>query len=101
MSSENMHVGDIGTHIRVTISGYDGDFTPTTIKFSFLKPNKTKVSKDGVLYSASNGIVEYVTQDGDLDIKGIWKLQVWVELSDGSWYTNKTTFEVDNNIIDY
>ena len=100
------HIGDVGTAFRITILDYDESVIPVstaiTIKFSFLKPDKTIVSKIGSLYTDGlDGKVQYITIVGDLDIKGLWKLQVWVYLADGKWYTSKSNFQVDDNIVNY
>jgi len=107
MSEELHHVGDTGTAFRLTIKDYSGNVVPietaTTIKFSILKPNKVIVSKNGAFYTdGSDGIVQWITTSvNDLDMKGLWKIQVYVILPDGSWYTSKSEFQVDDNIVNY
>jgi len=101
------HIGDIGTVFRVTIKNSDGAIidcsSATVIRFSFLKPTGISVSKVGSFYTdGSDGIVQWITSEAtDLDIKGLWLMQVYIELDDGSWYTTKDKFNVNSNIATY
>ena len=94
---DKIHVNDIGTNLRVTVED-DGavvDLTGhTALVYKFTKPDSTTLYKSGTAYVAASGIMNYTTVDGDLDQKGIWFLQCYVEIPSGNWHTNKATFTV-------
>lgn len=102
MSLDEIHVGDIGTILRVTITDDDTavDISTATTKTIFLKkPDDTKLTKTAVFYSdGSDGIIQYVTIDGDLDAAGWWKIQAYVKMGTNEWYTNWEAFEVHDNL---
>lgn len=103
MATPEIRVDDIGTTFRVTIknksTGEIQDISDaTTLDFIFTKANKEIVTKDGTLVTdGSDGKVEYVTLEGDLDVAGTWRLQVYLVLPSGEWRTNKHSFRVHRN----
>ncbi len=107
MCEQPLQMHSVGTLLKISITNQDGEAenlsTATSIKFSFLKPDKTTVSQNGEFFTdGTDGIVQYIVDDEDfLDKKGKWKLQVYVVLSNGNFYSSKTEFEVDDNIINY
>ena len=46
----------------------------------------------------SDGQIEYVAVDGDLDAAGTWSLQALVTTADGTWNTNVGSFRVYENL---
>ena len=82
--AEEVHVGDIGTIFRATM--YDGSTVldisgASTLQLIFAKPDGTTLTKTAVLTNdGTDGIMEYITVDGDLDTKGDWKIQGYVAL---------------------
>jgi hypothetical protein len=103
MSAE-IHVGDVGTVIRITVkdendTAVDVSGATVTKTFKFLKPDGTTVLKaasfntDGV-----NGILKYTTLAADIDQSGVWKVQVNVVLAGATWYSTWGEFVVHGNI---
>jgi len=104
MATEELHVGDVGTDIIVTVkddgsavdlsSGFD------TYTFIFCKPDGTVVSKAGSLNSdGSDGKIKYTVETGLLDVHGDWKYQIKVETTSSSeWYSDWGTLPVHKNL---
>ncbi len=98
------HKGDIGLTIRLTI---DDDGTVRNISgqsallIYLTKPNNGNVlTKTGSLTSdGTDGKLEYVTVDGDLDTPGEWTAQGHVtESSSPIFWTTEATFIVRDTV---
>lgn len=101
MSSE-IHVLDIGTEFRIPITD-DGEVvdisTATGLTIIFKKPDGTLLSVTADLYTdGTDGIMYYRAVDGDLDQAGIWKIQAFVEISGGSYYSSIGSFKAVCNL---
>lgn len=98
----DVHVADEGTRFELTIedSGVVVDVSAATIKtIKFLKPDGISVSKPAdFVTDGSDGKIEYVTVTDDIDIKGGWKCQGYVELPSGKWHTSQANFDVSQNL---
>ena len=104
MTDTIIHVGDVGTIIRLTITE-DDDTTAVNVstasvkKFYFLKLDGTKLAKtaefntDGV-----DGKLKYTAIAGDIDTAGRWQVQAYVEIGAAKYYSTKTTFTVHSNL---
>ena len=106
MSSE-IHVNDVGTQFLVTV--VDADENPMNISTAitkeviFKKPSGALVTHPATFYNdGSDGKIYYVSQDGDLDEIGAWKIQCHVITSDNgqtaNWHTNFSAFKVHRNL---
>ena len=105
---EEAHVNDIGTIFRVTI--YDTTSTggsviadvsgASAITYTFRRPDGTTFNQTGTFTSdGTDGKVQYVTVDGDLNGAGTWSVQVLIVTSGGlSHNTTVATFRVFENI---
>ena len=104
---EQAHVNDIGTIFRVTV--YDttsaGGTTvadisgATTKKFTFKRPDGTTFEKTAVFTSdGTDGNIQYLAVDGDLNVAGTWNLQAYVATGAGTWSTSVGTFKVHENL---
>lgn len=104
MAANEIHVGDIGTVFRTTIKsgGSAVDVSGATTKqMLFQKPGAagTILTKSAVFTTdGTDGVVEYVTVEDDLDTAGIWLRQVYIVLPSGEWHTNVDRFEVYPNL---
>ena len=102
MAAGEIHQNDVGTIIRtlVKLNGVTADLSWYYTKyFIFLKPNGQKLTKDVEFYTnGTDGLVQYTTQSGDLDITGIWRLQLYLENQFGNWKTDCISFKVHENI---
>jgi hypothetical protein len=93
---KEVHIGDIGTQFLVTLTSCEGGTTSvvpldgaTSLEVLFTKPNKTVVTKTAVLHTDGiDGILKYIGVDGDIDLKGTWKIQARAGFPDGSSYSS-------------
>ena len=104
MADTIIHVGDVGTIIRLTITE-DDDTTAvdvsaaTTKKFYFMKPDGTKVNKTAEFNTdGTDGKLKYTAIAGDIDTAGRWQVQAYVEIGAAKYYSTKTTFSVHSNL---
>jgi len=104
---EQSHVNDIGTRFRVTVNDTDSTggttvaniSTASTKTFIFGRPDGSTFNKTAVFVTdGSDGLLEYATVDGDLNVAGTWSLQVYVVTSAGSHYSNIGNFKVFDNL---
>ena len=109
---EQSHVNDIGTVFRVTV--YDTTSTggttvadislASTKQFTFKKPDGTTFDRTAVFTDAapavdgSDGNIQYLSVDGDLDVAGTWHLQAYVVTPAGNWKTDVGHFKVYENL---
>jgi hypothetical protein len=103
MASEaELHVGDEGTILRFTITE-DGTAldvssgSPGTLILA--KKDKSFILRDTeFLTDGKDGIVQYTTIEDDIDTKGDWKAQIYLELPGGKWHTSIAEFSVEDNL---
>ena len=101
MASE-IHVGDIGTRLIITIKddGVVVDISSASLLQVILKkPDGQSYTKSGLLYTnGSDGKIYYTSISGDFNIPGNYKLQVKIVLSTGTYYTSISDFKVHCNL---
>ena len=102
MPANEIHQNDVGTQFLVTVK--DGSSavnisSATTKQLIIKKPSGTKLTK-AAAYSTdgTDGKIYYNTVADDLDEAGTYKLQGKVIISDGTFYTDITTFKVYRNL---
>ena len=98
-----VHVGDIGTAFRATIRDENGDTIDVSVAESlslrFQKPDKTVLEFTPQLVGGgTNGIIEYVTVAGDLDMPGSWRLQAIVGMAGDLWHSDIRNIKVYKNL---
>lgn len=102
MPSE-IHVGDIGTIFRVTIKddGVTVDVSSVDSKLIYLqKPDGTTLAKTASYYTdGTDGIIQYVTESGDLDQAGTWQIQAKIDFGTDIFSTDIQKFKVVRNLI--
>ena len=102
MAKKEIHKKDIGTIIEVTVKGGQNpiDISSATVKtFYFKKPSGKVLTKDAIFVTnGTDGKLKYVMVAGDLDEAGAWELQVYLELSTGTWRSSIAGFGVHKNI---
>ncbi len=94
---------DIGTVFRLTILDQDGavvDVSGASVKkILFQSPGGVLDTQDAEFSDdGSDGQIEYVTVDGDLDETGVWSIQAKVTMVAGTWYSETKTFAVQANL---
>tara|TARA_R100001244_G_C5106332_1_gene120042 strand:- start:104 stop:412 length:309 start_codon:yes stop_codon:yes gene_type:complete len=102
MAANEIHLNDIGTQFLLTIK--DGSTavdisTASTKQIIIKKPSGTKITEAATFSTnGSDGKIYYSTVADDLDETGSYKLQGKVIISDGTFYTDITTFKVHRNL---
>ncbi len=99
----DIFVNDIGTSFRLTIKDQDGALVNLSnadvMQITFRRPDGTTFSRTASLYGvAANGVIQYVTADGDLDQEGRWSLQGYLEMDANKWHTSISNFRVKANL---
>ena len=103
MSANEIRVGDVGTTFEDTVKDQDGEIvdisTASNLDMIFRKPDDTPVVQTADLTGdGSDGKMEYVTVEGDLDQAGEWQRQGLVEVGGGIWRTDIKKFRVYDNL---
>lgn len=99
---EEIHVGDTGTLIEVTIM--DGsDIVPlqaaTVKKYHFLKPDGSVLTVNASFKTdGSNGILTYTSLASTFSLPGQYSIQAEVTLPSGTWKSEWAEFVVYPNI---
>jgi hypothetical protein len=101
-----VHVGDVGTVIEVTLRDEDNKIVNVanalTKKMSFRAPDgRSVIEKDAALVTTGvDGRISYTTIDGDtvLNVAGRWVVQVFVTFPSGAWHTDSSPVDVAGNL---
>ena len=102
MAAEEIHVGDVGTQLVVTIK--DGttivDISTASAKYLVLKkPDGTTLQKNtSFITDGVDGQMQYTSVSGDFTTCGSWKMQGNVELGSSKFRTDIISFKVFRNI---
>ena len=99
MAIKELHLGDVGTIIRVTVME-DGEVVPidsaTVKKIKFTKPSGTIVLKDAEFTTdGTDGKLQYITLANDLDELEVWEARPYVELTAWKGHGTKFSFRVN------
>lgn len=103
MAARELHVGDVGTQILVTL--VDGSTpvdlsTATTIQYFIKKPDNTIITVNATLYTdGTDGKIYYTTISSTLDQSGYYVLQTYVIIGVNKWKSDLYRFRVYENII--
>jgi hypothetical protein len=102
MAASEIHIGDIGTEFRITItedSGIVDLSSSTNITITFSRPDGTINSVSAGFYTdGTDGIISYQSIEGDLTVAGMYKIQAKVEFSSQMYYSSIQTFRVYPNL---
>lgn len=103
MPAAEIHVGDTGVSFQFTVKDQDSvavDVSGATTKqLKFKKPGGTTVTQTASFVTdGTDGKIEYISDDGDLDEAGDWEIQVYVVLASGKKHTQRQHFKVFANI---
>jgi hypothetical protein len=98
-----IYQNDSGIVLTVQLIGADN--LPINISLAnqvyilFTRPNDTTFQVDGSFATdGKDGIVQYITQTGDLNIVGTWRMQVEVLLPGDVYHSDINMFKVLENI---
>ena len=97
-----IHVGDIGTTLIVTILE-DGSVvdisSASSLQIIIKKPDATTLTKTGVFTTdGTDGKMQYVSIAGDFDQSGNYRIQGKVDISGGTYSSSVGSFKVHCNL---
>lgn len=103
MAKATVHVGDVGTPIRLTIKDEKGAVVDvsaaTTKEITIESPHgEAAVHPAAFTTDGTDGKIEYVTVAGDIHEAGTWSRQGYVVLPSGEWRTAVLPFDVEDNL---
>lgn len=102
MSNCQIHVGDIGTVLVVTIleDGSAVDISSaSSLQIILRKPDGVSYTKTATIYTdGTDGKLSYTVLDGDLDAAGLWKIQAVVVIPSGTYSSSVGSFKVHCNL---
>jgi hypothetical protein len=98
-----IHVGDAGLAFRATVKDDEGVVVDisgaTALKMWLRRPDGTTVEKTATTVNGgSDGVMQYVTQEGDLSSPGMWSLQGQVTIGATVYHTTIHRFMVGKNL---
>lgn len=100
--TDKIFVGDVGTGFRGTFKedGSIVDISAASTKtITFEKPDGTTMVKAGSFVTdGTDGVLEYVSVDGDLDIGGDWRLQGYADIGSWAGHSDIVKFKVFDNL---
>lgn len=99
-----IHEGDVGTAFKITVKDEDDvviDISSATLKqIWFQKADGSVSTKTATLVTdGTDGQMQYITVDDDLDQTGKWKIQGYIEIgSSRKVHTDVSEFKVWANL---
>ena len=98
----DLHVGDIGTILRITIKegAVAKDISTATVtEFHIKKKDGSMLTVPATWYTdGTDGKLQYVFVDGDVTVAGKWYAQPYLELPNWSGHTARVEFMVGTPI---
>lgn len=100
-----IHVGDVGVSFEYTITQDDGvvlDLSDASlIQLIFYRPNiEPLIVTPFLVTDGTDGRIQYLSEAGDINVRGLWQVQVYVEIGSGAFYSKIEDFTVYRNISD-
>lgn len=104
--AEEVHVGDVGVQLEYELlKSVSGVVTPldvsdaSLIQLTYQRPSGLPLIVNASLINdGTDGLVKYITQPGDLNVKGNWKVQVYIEIDDKKFHSEIDSFVVYGNL---
>ena len=90
----SVHVGDVGTKIKIDVQSNISN--ATLLRIAYSKPDGA--TGQWIAFLDSNTSVGYLLQAGDIDQPGIWKLQPYIESPTWKGHGESVEFTVLKNI---
>lgn len=102
MSTNDIHVGDVGTVITATIkdSGTAVDISAMTTKYFLLRQpgGTTTTISASFVGSGTAGAICFTSASAHFDAEGVYKLQAFVASASNQWHTDWAVFTVYGNL---
>lgn len=101
---ENIQLGAIGISARFTIKDEETKAvinlsSATVMKIIFKSPAGVRTEKvASFVTNGTDGKIEYITQSGDLNETGVWKIQAYVEYGGIKAFSTIVNFKVIGNL---
>ena len=103
MAAEEVHLNDIGTSFEITIKedGVVVDVSGASLKEIHFKKADGETVKQTAAFKTDgvDGVIKYVSVDGDINVKGDWEIQGKVTIAGGTYSSEIGKFEVFRNIL--
>lgn len=101
--ANEIHTGDIGTTIILVVKDEDDEIVDisgaTAMTIVITEPSGTRTEYTADFYTdGADGMMSYVTVEGDIDEAGLHRAQGIVELDGGTFYTSIVSFKVYCNL---
>jgi len=103
-----IHVNDVGTSFEATVLDENGDIvdlsTATVLQICFQRQEDDEDEPETFTHDAAlvtdgtDGKMYYVTQEGDLDSPGRWRVQGYVEVDGAKIHSDISKFKVHANL---
>lgn len=94
----DIHVNDVGTAMELDVLDQNNavvNISSAGLQMSFLRPDGSTFTKNATFVTdGTDGKMHYVTQAGDLNIPGNWKMQGILTFPGGLWHTDVQKFKV-------
>lgn len=98
----DLHLDDIGTRILITIKEGNAEVdisSATIMEFIFKKKDGTILTVDADFETdGTDGVLEYITVEGDINQVGKWSVQPYIEMPNWQGHTQKIDFKVGDLI---
>lgn len=100
----DLHFGDIGTIIRLTITDESGvvvDVSSASVKQVLMRsPSCADCDAHTATFTTNgtDGKIQYTTVSGDLHATGTWQIQGKVTISTGTWHSSIAEVNVVPNL---
>lgn len=111
---EVLHINDEGTILKFNMYECNNDGTSSIVditsatnlivRFRKSDVNKTVVDKQGSIYTGgtngngTDGIIQYITEPGFVDVTGLWKAQAIVTFPTGTFHSDIKDLKVVKNL---
>ena len=98
-----LQVGNVGTRLLLHVVDQYGaplDLSAATALWMFLRNPADRLLKKAAtpLTTGTDGIIQYTTVAGDIDLAGDWQVQALAVLGPKSFYSNTVRMPVKDNI---
>lgn len=102
MASEEIHVDDIGTSIRIKVQeeNLNVDISAATLMRIKLKKPSGALDTHSASFvtDGTDALMHFVSIAGDIDEAGTWRIQGFIILPEGEFNTSIGTFKVLANL---
>ena len=98
-STANIHMGDVGTVLKISVYDQDKVIVPEigdTVELKFRKPDYTDVTINPLI--GVDGVLSFTSVIGFFDIVGVWKMQAKIITTAGTWYSSIVEFKIHKNL---